>query len=162
VSRPPTAFISWAREDSRWEHTIVSLAFRLRAFGVDVDVDLLHLHDSMIDWATYGVDAITRSNFVLVAVSRSYREQWEGCNDPTVGAGAAGEPNTLRGLFARNQDDLHARLKLLILPGANEEDIPLELYATAQTLPITDIDDDGLEDLVRMIHNNPAFPTPPV
>jgi hypothetical protein len=102
----PTAFISWAHEHASWtaakiaawRETVLAFATALRdPGGVDADLDLWHLTDHH-KWRTFVTRAIRDSDFVLIAVSKAYRERWEGTNDPHEGAGAVLEANVLQGL----------------------------------------------------------------
>lgn len=161
-SSHPTAFITWAHGDADWQHTIARFAFRLREFGVDADVDLFHADDQDVNWATYGVSAIESANFVLIAVSRAYKERWEGTNDPQIGAGAAREANALKALFERDQRAFRRRVKVVLLPGASAEDVPAELFSGTTRFPFGSLDDEAFETLLRTLTDQPAFPVPPV
>jgi hypothetical protein len=158
----PTAFISWAHGDEVWQETILKLAVRLRAMGIAADVDLFHLHDPAINWATYGVTKVNESDFVLIAVNGSYKERWEGTGDPRKGAGAAREANALKAMFDDDRDEFQRKVKIVVLPGAFESDIPTELASAGQRFTLSDVTQQALEDLLRTLTDQPAFPPPPV
>jgi hypothetical protein len=159
---PTTAFVSWAHGSEAWEETIARFAFRLRELGIDADVDLFHLSEAGINWATYGPSATTEHDFVLIAVSDRYRERWEETGDPTVGAGAAREANVLKTLFDQNRREFYQKVKVAVLPGATLDDIPAELGAAVQRFVITALDSDGLDDLLRALTGQPQYVPPPV
>lgn len=158
----PAAMICWAHGDETWQGTVARFAFKLRELGVDADVDLFHLHDPNVDWTTYGPKAIEDREWVLVAVSRAFKERWEGRADPRTGAGAAREANVLKALFDANRQSFARKVKVIVLPGASLDDIPTELAATAQRFKIDTIDGAGLEDLLRTLARRPAYIPPQV
>lgn len=159
---PPTAVISWAHGDHDWQATIAQFAFRLREFGIDVDMDLWHLHDASVNWSIYGPQAIQEREFVLIPVSAAYRARWEGKAEPGTGAGAAREANTLKGLFDHDQQSFQRKVKIILLPGATVDDIPAELQSSGQRFRVTSLDEAGLEDLLRTLTGQPAYVPPPL
>lgn len=158
----PSAFVSWAHGDADWEFSVFAFVSLLRDLGIDADVDLFHLHDTDIDWTTYGTQGIVANDFVIVATSPSYRERWEGLNDPTVGAGAAREANVLKTIFNQNQATFRRKMKVVLLPGVDDGDIPLELAAATQHFRIRAVDNAGVDDLVRTLTRQPRYPMNPV
>lgn len=168
--RPVSAFISWAHAHSswppgrarRWRQTVLDFATSLRTVGgIDADLDLWH-STSHENWSTYGVSAIRQSDFVLIVVSEAFRERWEETGDPTVGAGAAREANALKGLFDLDRADFLRRVKVVMLPGAEVDDIPLELLSSTERFRIETLDAGGLERLLRTLHGRPDFEKPPL
>jgi RNA polymerase sigma factor (sigma-70 family) len=159
---PPTAVISWAHGDHGWQATIAEFAFRLREFGIDVDMDLWHLHDASVDWSTYGPQAIQEREFVLIPASAAYRDRWEEKAKPGTGAGAAREANTLKGLFDRDQQSFQRKVKIILLPGASVDDIPAELQSSGQRFRVASLDEAGLEGLLRTLTGQPAYVPPPL
>jgi SEFIR domain len=167
---PPTAFISWAHSSSswapartrRWRQTVVDFATSLRVIGgIDADLDLWHLatHE---DWSTFGVSGIRDSDFVLIAVSDAYRQRWEDTEDPSVGAGAAREANAIKSIFDLDRHDFRRRVKVVLLPGAEVDDIPLELLSSTERIRIEKFDLHGLAPLWRSLHGLPDLTKPPV
>jgi hypothetical protein len=159
---PTTAFVTWAHDDQAWEKTIATLVFALREIGVEVDVDLFHVNDPDVNWATFGVRAITENEFTLIAVSPAFKERWEGTNNPRHGAGAAREANALKAIFDENQHAFFKKAKVVVLPGATVADIPLELRAAGQRFEVSSFDLCGLEDLVRTLTRQNAYVPPRV
>jgi SEFIR domain len=158
----PSVFVSWAHSGEQWQETIGDFTVQLRRLGIAADVDLFEAHNPDVNWATYGPQAIERNDFVIIAVNPAYRERWEANNDPHTGSGAAREANVLKGLFNRDQDAFYSKVKIVILPGADSDDIPTELLAAPQRFEIAEISPDGLEDLIRTLTGQPAFPRPTV
>ena len=125
----PTAFVSWAHDDPAWEATVYAFVHGLYANGIQAEIDLFHLSDPHINWADYGSRAIEFSDYVLLAVSAAYKQRWDGTGDPAKGAGAAYEANTLKSIFADDRNEFQRKVKVVILPGASEDDIPLPIKA---------------------------------
>ncbi len=160
--RAPTAFVSWAHGNEAWQSTVVAFTFSARELGINADIDLLHLHDPCVDWTTYGPRAVQENEFVLIPVSTAYRRRWEGDEVRGEGAGAAREANTLKTLFGDDQQAFRRKVKIVVLPGANTNDIPAELKAVVQRFEIETFDKTGFEDLLRTLTNRPAYVPPPV
>jgi hypothetical protein len=162
VTDHPSAFISWAHGGDDWLSAIATLAFHLRRLGLAADVDLFHFHDTDVNWSTYGTRAIQEADFVLIAASEAYKERWEGTNDPREGAGSAREAAELKAMFEHDQELFRRRVKVLVLPGTTAADVPGELLSLCQRFVLTQIDDASLEELLRTLTHQPAFPAPPV
>jgi SOS response regulatory protein OraA/RecX len=161
--RHPSALISWAHVDPGWSHNqigarrdaVFELATELRRNGVDVDVDLYHLSAS-VDWTRWGPLRIAECDFVLVVVSASWRRAWEGRGDPSKGAGAAAEADSLRSIYAVNRNAFRDKVRLVLLPGSDSRDIPSGLHGVAR-FEVGTIDHAGLSDLLRNLTEQPEF-----
>jgi SEFIR domain len=162
TANPKTAFVTWAHDDHAWEEKVAALVFALRQLGVAADVDLFHVNEAGVNWATYGARAIEVNEFVLIVASRAFRERWEGTNNPRLGAGAAREANVLKGIFDEDQREFSKKVKIVLLPGASVEDIPLELRASGQRFDVASFDLSGLEELLRTLTDQRAYIPPPV
>jgi hypothetical protein len=137
------------------------LAILLRENGVDADVDLFHSHEPT-DWSRFGPKAIRACRWVIVAVSEAWQRAYNRENEPTTNAGAAGEANALRGLFAEDQSDFERRVILVLLPGRKPSDIPQELRATTPSVRVKELTPLGLEELLRILHARPAYSKPEI
>ena len=168
-ARPPTAVVLWAHGDPHWgnnekeawKNTVLGFTHLLRACAIDADLDLFH-SNAATDWARFGPTAIRDSDYVLVAVSQSWRQAWDDDIEPHRSAGAVGEVNMLRGLFKENRQRFLERVILVLLPGRGETDLPTELKATSQWERVPMLDEPGIEDLLRRLTGQPAHPTPPL
>ncbi|MFB9688327.1 SEFIR domain-containing protein [Amycolatopsis plumensis] len=165
----PTAFVTWAHRASDWTaeqteewlRTVHRFAAALREAGVDADVDLFHQHDDEVDWTRYGTLAIEHADTTIIAISRAWRERWEGSNSPLEGAGAAREADFLHGRFDADQQHFQKTVKLVVLPGADDQDIPADLRRVTRFY-ITDFTQDGMEDLLRTLYGSPRYLLPPL
>lgn len=167
--RPPKAFISYAHTSAgwteevteRWMADVLSLAMALSAMGIDVELDQFHFEELGVDWNRFGTMAVQDSDFVLIAVSPSYRERFEGTNDPSVGAGAVREADAILGILNHDQEEYRHKVVVLVLPEAGESDVPTQLSGH-QRFTIAEVTDDGVESLFRLLSRQPATPKPPV
>jgi hypothetical protein len=158
----PTAFVSYAQSSGPWQKQVLDFTTALRdPGGVDAELDLFHGADHQ-QWSTFGSDLIAESDFTLVAVDAAYRRRWLGREKKGVGAGAAREAATIKAIFEGDQKDFLRRVKIVLLPGADEEDIPDELRGYCEWFRIDSFDEGGLEPLLRSIWGRPAFPKPPL
>lgn len=169
TAEAPTAFVSWAHshptwtreQTSEWESQVAAFAAMLRRrFGIRADVDLFHL-DETVDWTRYGPQQIQEAKFTLVVMSQPWAERWSGTNSPRVGAGAAAEADTLRGLFAQNQENWQRRVVVVMFPDVDMSVVPADLQR-ATRVSVDPADPDSFESLVRLLTDQPRYPKPPV
>lgn len=166
---PPSVFISWAHsgrgwdeiQTREWQAAVATLATVLRRqFGIDADVDLFHL-DEAIDWTRYGQAGVRNADSTLIVVSEAWAERWSGDNDPTVGAGAAVEADTLKGLFVQNQQEWQRRTVLVLLPDVDPGVVPPDLQRVVR-VSLDPTDPDSYSGLVRLLTKQPTYEKPPL
>jgi hypothetical protein len=161
--------VIWAHSDPgwspdqarRWEETVLGFTHLLRGSGIDADLDLFHGH-LPTDWARFGPSAIRNSDFVLVAVSRTWRRAWDGDLADDAYAGARGEANALRGLFKDSDHRFREKVIPVVLPTASEADIPVELKATSHWSRVPTLDESGIDDIYRRMTGQAGHPKPPL
>jgi hypothetical protein len=161
-----TVFISWAHsntewssdEAKEWQAQVADLAATLVELGIDADIDLFHF-DEATDWTRFGPTGIQSADVTAVVMSAAWAERWSGTNAPSVGAGAAAEADTLRGLFARNQAEWQRRVVVIMLPGVPGTVVPPDLERVSR-LYVDLSDPDSIEAVVRLITGQPRFPKP--
>jgi hypothetical protein len=162
IEKRPTVFVSYAQSSGPWQKQVLDFTTALRdPGGVDAELDLFHGADHR-QWSTFGSDLIVESDFTLVAVDAAYRRRWLGREKKGIGAGAAREAATIKTIFETDQKDFLRRVKIVLLPGADEGDIPDELHGYCEWFRIDSFDEAGLEPLLRSIWGRPAFPKPPL
>ena len=166
----PTAFVSWAHRDPdwgdddarAWEREVYAFAYLLRGYSIDLDLDLFHQSEPGVDWTRFGPKRIGESQWVIVVLSRAWRERWEGVNVPTVGAGAVAEADALRSIFTRDQQAFRNKVVLVTLPPRrNENDVPLGLDGVHR-FALADYSHEQLVPLLRLLTSQPAFPAGPL
>jgi hypothetical protein len=167
--KAPSAIVLWAHSDAtwsaeqraNWRDSVLKLTHLLLENGIDADVDLFHGHET-VDWSRFGPSRIKSLRWVIVAVSDAWRQAFEGENEPTDNAGAVGEANSLRGMFVSDQSDFNRRVVLVLLPGRQKSEIPQELRATTPWVAIPELNSNGIEELLRILLGQPAYPKPAV
>lgn len=165
---PPTAFVSWAHshpswtkeQTSDWESQVAAFAALLRRFGIRADVDLFHL-DEPKDWTRFGPQQVQAAKFTLVVMSQAWAERWSGSNSPRVGAGAAAEADTLRGLFAHDQEAWQRRVVLVMFPEVVPGVVPPDMQRVTR-VAVNPSDPDSFEGLIRLLTEQPRYPKPPI
>jgi hypothetical protein len=161
-------FISWAHthpswtkaQTTAWETDVATFAARLRRLGIRADVDLFHL-DEPKDWTRFGPAQVRAARFTLVVMSQAWAERWSGTNSPHEGAGAAAEADTLKGLFAQDQEAWQRRVVLIMFPDVGSDVVPPDLQRVAR-VPVDPTEPDSFEALIRMLTEQPRYPKPPV
>jgi hypothetical protein len=169
--KSPTALVAWAQRDPHWtadrakswREEVATFTTALRRFGVDAVVDLHFESTRGVDWTRFGPQSVQSKDWVIVALSPAWRERWEGANDPTVGAGAVGEADALRSIFAENQQLFRDKLVLVTLPSmASLPDlVPSGLHGV-QRRTLRGFDLDEMSDLLRLLTDQAAYPAGPL
>ncbi len=167
-TKAPTAFLTWAHRHSswddqqaqNWQEEVATFAATLRHLGVDADVDLFHL-DEPEDWTRFGQRAIQRAQFTLIVMSTAWAERWAGSNAPTEGAGAAGEADYLRGLFAKNQETWQRKLLIVMFPEVSGGVVPPDLERVSRVY-VDPTNTDDYEAVLRNLTAQPRYPKPPL
>lgn len=161
-TRRRTAFVSYAQSSSEWQARVLRFTTALRMIGgVDAELDLYHDTDHQ-QWTRFGSGLIESSDFTLIAIDAAYKRRWLGTERKGVGAGAAREAAAIRAIFERDQEEFVARVKVVVLPGAGEGDIPDELLGLCERFSVPVFDENGLEKLLRTIWNRPVAEKPPL
>lgn len=164
----PTAFVSWAHshptwsreQTSQWESQVAAFAAMLRLFGIRADVDLFHL-DEPKDWTRYGPKQVQAARLTLVVMSQAWAERWSGTNSPRIGAGAAAEADTLRGMFAQDQEAWQRRVVLVMFPEVSPNIVPPDMQRVTR-VSVDPSDPDSFESLIRLLTEQPRYPKPPI
>jgi SEFIR domain-containing protein len=90
VSDPVTVFISYTHESNEHADRVLQLANRLRADGIDADVDQYH-HSPPEGWPRWMETKICSSDFVFVVASATYLARVMGTETPGTGLGVRWE-----------------------------------------------------------------------
>ncbi|MDR1441454.1 MAG: hypothetical protein LBJ02_03560 [Bifidobacteriaceae bacterium] len=160
------AFVSWAHRGEGWSDTQTG-AWRKTVEGfagllddapdVDVTLDLWYENDPGLGWGRWGLRQIETSDFVLIAMNEPWAQRWRGDNDPTIGGGAVAEANALRGLFDKNQSEFQRRLRVVLLPGSQDRDIPYDL-CDLKRATVTELTSAGVAKLLADLRGTPTHP----
>jgi hypothetical protein len=159
-STRPSAFVSYAQTSPEWQKAVFKFATALRSVGgIDAELDLYHASDHQ-RWANFGPKLIEESVFTLIAVDAAYKRRWEGKEVEGVGAGAAREAAAIKTIFDRSQDEFARRIKVVLLPGTEVDQVPDDLRGSSERFLIPSFDEAGLEALLRSLWGKPAYPKP--
>lgn len=162
----PTVIASWSHADPSPEdfdrrlRDVRALVDALRAAGVDADADLYHF-DEGVDWTRWGPRLLADADFILVIVGPAWRAAWEGRADPTRSAGAAAETDVLRSIYNRDRDGFIGRVRLVLLPGSSDTDIPDGLHGVPRHV-VASLDDERFEALLRDLTAQSRYQLPPL
>lgn len=164
--RARSVFITWAHSNvhwstdqaKAWQTQTADFAATLIELGIDAEIDLFHL-DEPVDWTRFGPKGVQDAELTVIIMSEAWAERWSGTNSPTVGAGAAAEADTLRGLFTKNQQEWQRRVVIVMFPEVADTVVPPDLERISR-LYVNLEDPDTIEAVVRLITGQPRFPKP--
>ena len=166
----PKAFISWAHRDPGWEDSdeaawtqeVYAFALLLRSYGIDADLDLFHQSEPGVDWTRFGPRQVADSEWVIVALSRAWRERWEGRNRPSEGAGAVAEADALLSEFQDNQQTFRNKVVLVTLPARHGEDVVPTGLDGVHRFTFRDFSPQEIMPLIRLLTGQPEYPRGPL
>jgi len=166
----PSVFASWAHRDPgwsderahAWRQEVLSFVTVLRSLGIDVDIDLYHLHDRRVDWTRWGPARVQTSDIVLGIVSPGWRGRVEGSNAATQGAGSAAEADVLLGTFGRDQDALRRKLVLVVLPSMRDTDAIPDRFQGIARVTLDELSPASLNPVLHVLLDVPLHEMPPL
>ncbi len=154
--------MSYAQTSDDWQRTVLQFTVALRTIGgIDAELDLFHTADHQ-QWSTFGPKQIEDSQFILIAVDATYRLRWEGKEKPGIGAGVSREAAAIKAIFDRDQQEALRRIKVVVLPGATEDDIPADLFGFNERFVLGTFDRAELDPLLRSLWGKPIYEKPPL
>ncbi|MDQ6855125.1 MAG: hypothetical protein M3046_15795 [Actinomycetota bacterium] len=166
----PKAFVTWAHRESGWNDSqanawakeVYTFAVLLRGHGIDVDLDLFHQSEPGIDWTRFGPLRIRDVEWVIVVLSRAWRECWEGRNAASVGAGAVAEADVLRSIFGDSQQEFHRKVVLATLPSFRDDDVVPDGLDGVHRFSIRELTSEKVLPVVRLLVGKPEYPAGPL
>ena len=162
VGGPVRVFISYAHDDDTHKEAVRHLWLLLRSLGVDAKLDLAAARERR-QWTQWMSAEIREADFILVVASPAYRERGENRGDPTDGRGVRWESRHLQELFLKNPDAGLRTILPILLPGRSTDDLPDWLLpASATTFRVDDITESGVDELYRMLTDQPMDVEPPL
>jgi len=163
-------FISWAHQGEgwaaeraqKWKNTVKGLADLLVEAQVgEVVIDLWHENDPDLNWDHWCLRQVKEADFILIAMNDVWRQCWEGINGSTVNDGAVSEANAIHGLFHRDQMLFQRKVRVVLLPGTSEDDVPLDMTALKR-LSVQVVTQNGINSIIRELSNRPVYPDPQI
>lgn len=155
-------FISYAHESPAHIERVRQLWTLLRANGVDARLDLPATAQRQ-DWPLWMIEQFRYADYILVVASAAYRRRTDGEAGPDEGRGVQFEGGLLRDRYYADRTAWTKRILPVLLPGETRDGIPTFLGPFSGTIyPIKELSATGIEDLIRVITNQPAFVDPPL
>ena len=152
--------ISYARNDPGHLDAVRLLWYLLRDAGVDARLD--RSVNERLDWDRWMRDEIDRADFVIVVGSAAYARRADRPPGPE-GLGVQAEVEMLRGRLYRERALWEPRVLPVLLPGHTVRDLPSFLSAPMiRYFPLEELTPRGIEELLRVIHDRPGDPPPPL
>lgn len=165
--RHPSAILSYSHTETGWTpkqaaqrvEQVHRLVYALRSVGaIDADADLFHPNE---DWTRWGPAQVAGADFVLIIASPAWRDAWIGDGDPKRNKGVRAEADALRSIEQAGRLEFQKRVRLVILPGSSEADIPVGMHGIARHY-VSGFEHADLEGLLRDLTNQPMFVKPPL
>jgi hypothetical protein len=148
----PRVFISYAQYDPAHAARVLELAYALEADGQE-----------LVDWPRWCAERLDPENtdFVLMVCSAEYRRRIEGHVELDVGRGVFWEGHLIYGYLYRAK--ANARFVPVLLDDEPQSAVP-PVVASWSTFRLrrfgVETDDQGYEDLYRLLTGQPATPRP--
>ena len=155
TSISPRVFISYSHDSAEHEDRVLVLCNRLRADGVDANIDQYESAPPE-GWPAWMEHQIPDADFVLVVCSETYLRRVERREEPHKGQGVVWEINSI---YNRLYSDKLVSEKFIpvLLEGASPDDIPLPLRGFTHYRVDTD---PGYDGLYRRLTNQPLVSKP--
>ena len=86
--KPIRVFITYSHDSDEHAQRVLDLAQRLRADGIDANIDQFLLGGPKEGWPRWMQHQVEEADFVLVVCTDTYKRRFEGKEQPGVGKGA--------------------------------------------------------------------------
>jgi hypothetical protein len=153
--RSPKVFISYSYDSDSHKERVLNLADRLRADGIDCHIDRYEMSPRE-GWPNWMASHIEDSDFVLLVCTETYATRFNGRGGRSSGLGVTWEGAIItQNIYetARNDD----KFIPVIFSQDDSKFRPTVLRAVTYYNVGTE---DGYEDLLRRLTNQPPFPKP--
>jgi hypothetical protein len=153
-------FISYSHDDENHSERVLQLSDRLRASGVDAELDQYQTRPPQ-GWPAWCEEQLRpeAAKFVLVICTSKFRQRVENRTEADEGRGVYWEGRILYSyLYDQKSND---RFIPVLLAGANEDDIPRPLKdSTYYRITEFELTDRGFESLYRELTSQPVVVKP--
>ncbi|RLK61754.1 SEFIR domain-containing protein [Actinokineospora cianjurensis] len=155
----PRAFVSYTHDSEEHKDLVLVLANALVDNSIDVCLDRWHLERQ--DWYTWAVREMNAADFVVVVASEVYRGVADGYATAAANLGMQCEAAILRDRLQGNRPLWTKKILPVLLPGHGVEEIPIVFQPYgANYYKITDFTTAGMEELLRVMLDKPAYVPP--
>ena len=157
---PPTAFITYTHDTPEHKERVLKLTQKLRADGVDCDLDAFQVSPSE-GWPAWMLRAVQTHHFCIVVCTETYARRFDGNETPGQGKGAVWEGRAiLQRLYESGKND--CVIPVVFAPH-DVPHIPLLLKGATHYILGSDLGtDDGYIRLHRALTNQPLDARGPV
>src|SRR5271157_3978811 len=118
-------FISYSHDSPEHEASVLELANRLRADGIDAVLDQFESFPAE-GWELWGQRQIQAARVVLMVCTETYRRRFDGKEEPGKGLGATSEAGLIRQLLY-DAGGVNEKFFPVLLTDADSVHIPLAL-----------------------------------
>ncbi|MDZ3837358.1 MAG: TIR domain-containing protein [Rhodospirillales bacterium] len=155
MSRTPKVFISYSHEAVAHQERVLALADRLRADGIDADID--QYNDSPPEgWPAWCERQIDTADLVLVVCTETYHRRVKGEEQPGTGLGVIWEAAIIRQLLY-DAGAVSRKFVPVIFSDGSPTQIPRPVKGWSYYVVDTD---EGYESLYRRLTQQPELPRP--
>ncbi len=154
---PPRVFISYSHDSAEHEAGVLGLADRLRADGVDAEVDQYNTSPAE-GWPLWCERQIKAADFVLMVCTESYHRRVTGEEQPNTGLGVVWEAGIIRQLLY----DIGAvsnKFIPVLFSEASAAHVPALIKGRTWYVVDTEY---GYESLYRLLSAQPGVARPPL
>jgi hypothetical protein len=157
----PKVLVSYGRDTPAHKLDVLTFAELLVQCGIDVELD--EWKSKRQDWSAWATEAILTSDYVIVVVSPDYKRAGDGLGPPHLNRGVQSEAALLRDLVQDDRATWTPKILPVMLPGHKIEEIPLFLQPrTASHFWVKELTEAGIEELLRVITDQPVHVRPPI
>jgi hypothetical protein len=152
---PPKVFISYSHDTPRHQERVLDLADRLRADGIDAEVDQYNAAPPE-GWPLWCERQIAAADFVLMVCTETYHRRVRGDEDRGTGLGVVWEARIIRQLLY-DAGAVSDKFVPVLFSDASSEQIPTPIKGWTRYVVDTE---DGYEDLYRRLTGQPRLLRP--
>lgn len=151
----PKVFISYSHDSARHQERVLGLADRLRADGVDAEIDQYNMAPPE-GWPLWCERQVAAADIVLMVCTKTYRRRVSGDEEPGQGLGVVWEARIIRQLLY-DAGALSDKFVPVLFSDASPADIPTPIKGGTRYV----IDaEDGYEELYRRLTGQPRLLRP--
>ncbi len=156
-SDAPKVFISYSHDSQEHKDRILTLANRLRAEGVDCNID--QYEESPAEgWPRWMMNQVEWADFVVVVCTEQYDRRFRGREEPGIGRGVTWEG----AIITQELYDSHVKSTKfvpVVFSSGDENFIPIMIRAFSRYDLYTE---EGYQAFYRRLTNQPLNPKPPL
>ena len=146
----PRVFISYSHDDAAHEDSVLALADRLRADGIDAEIDQYEMSPPD-GWPAWCERQIKKAHFVLLVCTETYLRRVDSEEEPGKGHGVLWEARIIRQLLY-DEGSTTAKFVPVLFADGKPDHIPTSVKGAARFVVDTP---DEYEALCRLLTNQP-------